>query len=71
MPAGRRRDSKHVLKVHYSLDTIHRTDYVRTRCGKHVLAKHATYDPSEVTCLTCRLIWDIPPGEFDEYDVEE
>jgi len=68
MPAAGRRDSKYVRKVHYSLDAIHRTDHVRTRCGKNVLAKYATYDPLLVTCLTCRLIWDIPPGELDGAD---
>jgi len=55
-------------KIHYSPDALHRTDYVHTRCGKNVLATHATYVPAEVTCKTCKLILDIPEGELDGRD---
>ena len=68
MPAAGRPDSKYVRKVHYGYPRSDRPGYAFTRCGKNVLAKHATYDPLLVTCRTCLLILDIPVGELDGLD---
>jgi len=65
MPAAGRPDSKYVRKMHYRKWPVDRNKRVETRCGKHVLFEHATRAPYAVTCRTCLVILDIPPGELD------
>ena len=65
MPAAGNPQSRYVRKMHYSQYVGVVSERVTTRCGKRVLQCHATYKPEEVTCRTCLLILNIPPGELD------
>ena len=65
MPAAGRPDSKYVRRVHYAPSVGIGGLRITTRCGKRVLQRYATRHFADVTCRTCLLILDIPPGDLD------
>jgi hypothetical protein len=50
-------------KIHFR-DLRHITDY-STKCGVHAVVTNMSFDPNDVTCLTCEKLLSRTPVNYD------